>query len=158
MIGDYMQILGGDCYSDYPSAIGEMIRDYHDQDAAICMFMAHSPMFSAFDMRFVPQDNLLQERLRNECFRFLQTRDNVKFCHGGNIHVRSITKPLVFVEDDPGTDDKIEVGGSEPGWIVEGSERHGLIEYGQGWVGGRAGTIGNWFLPRKPDTAIITTL
>lgn len=145
-IGDYLQFLGGDCYSNTAASVGQMIEDYHDPDVALCIYGAHSPMFSADDMRF-PEDNEIQERMRNACFYRLASKENVYFAHGGNIHIRSVTWPLKFVDEDPQTSDSFPVSGDKPGWIVraDDDDEDVLLEFGQGWIDNRPGTLGWWF-------------
>ena len=143
--GDYLQVLGSDSYSALAAETGPFLVNNHDPNVATAIYMSHSPMFSAPDSRFVPQDQQLQERLRNEAFVFCHDAANIHFSSGGNIHAHSQTHALTYVNEEPSGDDFLPISDGSDGYIVLSEDEAGLVEFGQGYIQRDSATVGSWF-------------
>ena len=145
-LGDYAMALGIDTHSEYPSQTGQWVGSV-DTSAPCVIPFHHSPLV-ADDIRRSPEDQNLQQRLRNALFRFYRESRSIQFSIAGHIHVRTRTVPLEITETDPQTDEAFvlsDANGDPDGWVVQGSEGH--QEIGQGYTDNRnGGNEGAWFL------------
>lgn len=131
-IGNYLQIISGDVYSNSHQSARQAFIDHHNPDPGFCIWMSHSPMFSRSQRQNA--DHTLQSRLRDSMFKLLAERENTAFCFGGNIHVDSATKKLSHTTTDTGDSLPIDDGYVS---VAPSDEWKTIVEYGQGMLANR---------------------
>lgn len=134
-LGDYLQILGIDTHSAFPVDVGDWVEETLDESKTWCLPFMHSPMLQCGDRSsFRDDEDLdLQRRLREHVGRHLLKADNVHCYYSGHIHTRSRT--LAWTMADSPEDKAI-------GPVSEGD---GLIQFGEGYAGGRS-LIDEWYI------------
>lgn len=147
-VGDYLQILALDSFSEYPVELGDWLDEQIDESVNHIIPINHSPMFPG-GFR-VSSDDDLQERLRNYIAPHFYDADNLLTHFCGHIHLRKRSVSWSIVDDEPGHDDYFELedeDGNTTGYVVKNPDQYvrRVVEIGDGWPTDRDPDM-DWYL------------
>lgn len=137
-IGDYLQLLALDTHSAYPEDVADWVAGAINENVLCTIPYHHSPMLTGGNRR-QPEDDELQELLRDE-WLWLLWDDEAVLCHfAGHIHLREYTVPYEVVDEEPTAGDYIALDGGADGYLVANDDTNDYrMQFGTGYRANRS--------------------
>ena len=150
-IGDYIQFIGLDNHSAYPTDQTDWMEDVIDESVPLCFPFHHIALFPGVARSASSEE--IQRHHHDEWGPIFSETENIYFTFCGNEHTRKLTQPMTVVESEP-DGDAFELDDGR--YLTADSDAdNSWREFGDGWMQNRTGTpdLGDWFLDRKSEAS-----